>query len=35
MKDKDELFEKYKKKVLQVLSNIYKTHRDSLIKKKF
>ena len=35
MKDKDELFEKYKKKVLQVLSNIYKTHRDSLLKKYF
>ena len=35
IKDKNELFEKHKKKVLQVLSNIYKTHRDSLIKKKF
>ena len=33
--DKDELFEKYKKKVLQVLSNIYKAHRDSLLKKYF
>ena len=35
IKDKDELFEKYKKKVLQVLSNIYKTHRDSLLKEYF
>ena len=29
------LYPKYKKKVLQVLSNIYKTHRNSLLKKYF
>ena len=33
--NKDDLYDKYKKKVLQVLSNIYKTHRDSLLKKYF
>ena len=32
---KKDLYEKYKKKVLQVLSNIYKTHRDSILKKYF
>ena len=35
IKDKDELFENYKKGVLKVLYNIYKTHRDSLLKEYF
>ena len=33
--EKKDIFEKYKKKVLQMLSNIYKTHKDSILKKYF
>ena len=33
--EKKDLYEKYKKKVLQVLSNIYKTNRNTILKKYF
>ena len=35
LNDDENLFEKYKKKVLRVLLNIYKTHRNSVLKKYF